>query len=127
MLFTVIASFVVAILSGMGVGGGGLFVVFLALFSDIPQLTIQGINLLFFLFSSGSAVLFHIRHRHIFGRAVLTMALSGAIGALLGGALASVLSPALLRRAFGVLLVSAGILSLKKQAKEKAISEKDNS
>ena len=127
MLFTVIASFIIAILSGMGVGGGGLFVVFLALFSNLPQLTIQGINLLFFLFSSGSAVLLHVRRRHIFGRAVLTMALSGAIGSLLGTALASVLSPALLRRIFGGLLVVAGILSLKKQAKEKAISEKDNS
>ena len=35
MIFTVIASFIVAVLSGMGVGGGGLFVVFLALFSDM--------------------------------------------------------------------------------------------
>lgn len=124
MIFTVIASFIVAVLSGMGVGGGGLFVVFLALFSDIPQLTIQGINLLFFLFSSGSAVLLHLSKRQIFGRAVLTMALSGAIGSLLGGAMASLLSPALLRKIFGALLVIAGILSLKKQARENAGKDK---
>ncbi len=116
MIFTVVASFVIAALSGMGVGGGGLFVVFLALFSDLPQITIQGINLLFFIFSSGSAVILHLSKRQIFGRAVLTMALFGAIGSVIGILLTAVLSPTLLRKAFGVILVVAGILSLKKQA-----------
>ena len=122
MIFTVVSSFVIAVLSGMGVGGGGLFVVFLALFSDLSQLTVQGINLLFFLFSSGSAVLVHISRRHIFGKAVLTMALFGMLGSILGSSLTAIISPAMLRKIFGVLLLITGILSLKKgnKAKNKA-------
>ena len=60
MVFTIIASFLIAALSGLGVGGGGLFVVFLALFTEIPQITAQGINLLFFLFSRFSFLHYNI-------------------------------------------------------------------
>ena len=113
MIFTVIASFILAALSGMGVGGGGLFVVFLALFSDLPQITIQGINLLFFIFSAGAAVLIHLSKRKIFGRAVLTMILFGALGSLAGSALTGVLPAQLLRRLFGILLVATGVMGLR--------------
>lgn len=114
MIFTVIASFVLAALSGMGVGGGGLFVVFLALFSDLPQITIQGINLLFFIFSAGAAVLVHLSKRKIFGRAVLTMITVGILGSLAGSALTGVLPAHLLRRLFGILLVATGMMGIKR-------------
>ena len=115
MIFTVIASFIIAALSGMGVGGGGLFVVFLALFSDLPQLTIQGINLLFFIFSSGAAVLVHLSRRQIFGKAVMTMVAFGILGSLAGSVLTGVLPATLLRRLFGVLLVATGVLGLRRK------------
>ena len=51
MLFTILITFLLAALSGMGVGGGGLFVIYLSLFTNTPQLTAQGMNLLFFLLS----------------------------------------------------------------------------
>ena len=115
MIFTVIASFILAALSGMGVGGGGLFVVFLALFSDLPQITIQGINLLFFIFSAGAAVLVHLSRRKIFGRAVLTMILAGALGSLIGSALTGVLPAHILRRLFGILLVATGVMGMRRR------------
>ena len=37
------------ILGGMGLGGGGILIIYLSLFTDIKQLTAQGINLLFFI------------------------------------------------------------------------------
>ena len=121
MIFTVIASFVIAALSGMGVGGGGLFVVFLALFTDIPQITAQGINLLFFIFSSGSAVCIHLTKRQILGTAVLTMAAFGVIGAILGSLLSSVINELILRKLFGIMLIISGIFSLKRNtSKERA-------
>ena len=112
-MFTAIVSFIIAALSGMGVGGGGLFVVFLALFSDLPQITVQGINLLFFLFSSGSSICVHLTKRRIFGTAVLIMALFGIAGSVCGSLLANVVSQSLLRKAFGIMLVISGILSLR--------------
>ena len=124
LIFTIIASFLIAALSGLGVGGGGLFVVFLALFTEIPQITAQGINLLFFLFSAGSSVCIHLSHRQIFGTAVLVMAAAGIAGAVCGALLSSVVPQTLLRKAFGVMLVISGLISLKKK---REVSAKDAS
>ena len=46
---------IVALLAGLGVGSAGLFMTWLTLVEKVPQLTAQGINLIFFIFSSGSA------------------------------------------------------------------------
>ena len=124
MIFTAIASFIIAALSGMGVGGGGLFVVFLALFSNLEQISIQGINLLFFIFSSGSSICVHLTKRRIFGTAVLTMALFGIIGAVCGSLLAGIIDQAILRKIFGVMLVISGVLSLKSGTTAEASAKK---
>ena len=126
MIFTAVISFIIATLSGMGVGGGGLFVVFLALFSDLPQITIQGINLLFFLFSSGSSICVHLTKRKIFGTAVLIMAGFGIIGSVCGTLLATVVEQSILRKIFGLMLVVSGILSLRQSSAstEPSVSEK---
>ena len=57
MWLTMGITFLLAALSGMGVGGGGLFVIYLSLFTDTPQLVAQGMNLLFFLFFSQNSTL----------------------------------------------------------------------
>ena len=48
---TVVAFFASA-LAAMGVGGGGLLVIYLTLVRATEQISAQGINLFFFLFSS---------------------------------------------------------------------------
>ena len=50
-------TFVFAALAGMGIGSGGLLVLYLTLIRGTPQLSAQGFNLLFFLFSSGASVM----------------------------------------------------------------------
>ena len=119
MAIALIASFFIALLSGLGIGGGGLFVVFLNLFTDLPQLAAQGINLLFFIFSSGSAVCVHITRRKILTLTVLVMALFGILGAVGGMILARYASESLLRKVFGGMLVVSGILTLQKLSVKK--------
>ena len=118
MIFQAVISFVIAALSGMGVGGGGLFVIYLALLTDTPQLAAQGMNLLFFLFSAGASMLVHLSRRRIFTSVILLMATAGIAGALIGTGIAEYLPEKLLRKIFGCLLVVGGILSLKKKEKE---------
>ena len=114
-----LVALILAALSGMGVGGGGLFVVFLAIFTDTPQLTAQGINLLFFIFSAGSAVCVHLSRRKIVTSAVLTMAAFGVAGAVSGSLLSTVVNGAMLRKLFGVMLVISGIFALRGASKGK--------
>jgi uncharacterized membrane protein YfcA len=48
-LFHVLAAFAAGALGAMGLGGGGILVIYLTLALAAPQLQAQGINLLFFL------------------------------------------------------------------------------
>ena len=98
MIQTILASLAIALLSGMGVGSGGLLVIYLTLIENAPQLTAQGINLLFFLFAAASSLLLHITRRRLFFGAILIMSATGILGSLIGSHLASLLPAAALRK-----------------------------
>lgn len=99
-------------LAGMGVGGGGLLVIYLTLVKDTEQLAAQGINLAFFLAGALPAIAVHICKRHINYPLAITLGLLGAAGSLCGTALAGVLGGALLQKAFGALLALTGVRAL---------------
>ena len=99
-------------LAGMGIGGGGLLVIYLTLFDGIAQRTAQGINLWFFIFASGAAMLYHVNKRDINLAFVIVCSISGCIFAVLGSLAASMVDPEMLRRAFGWMLIAAGAISL---------------
>lgn len=104
----VIIGFFIALLSGMGVGSAGLFVVWLCIVEGVPQLAAQGLNLYFFLFSSSASLLVHIRRRKILWGVLLFMLFFGTAGAITGTLLASFISGELLRRLFGAMLLFSG-------------------
>ena len=65
-VLSIIMFFIIATLSGMGVGSAGLLVVWLTVFDSVPQLAAQGLNLFFFLFSSSASLLIHVKRRKMF-------------------------------------------------------------
>ena len=99
----------VALLSGLGVGSGGLLVVFLTEYRAVGQLFAQGVNLIFFIFSSGASTAVNLRARNICYGAVTMMSLGGTVGAIVGALVASVLDPKLLKVGFGAMLLIGGI------------------
>lgn len=114
----ILAAFLAAALSGLGVGSGGLLVIYLTLIAGLDQRIAQGINLLFFLFSGGAALAVHATHRKLYPTAILLLTVFGIGGSFLGSALAGILPPMLLRRCFGAMLVFSGILTLKRAQKK---------
>ena len=113
-----IVSASVALLSGLGVGSGGLLVVFLTEYRGVGQLFAQGINLLFFIFSSAAATAVNLRRRRIAYGTVLLMSLGGAGGAIVGAFAASLIDPAYLRIGFGIMLLVGGIPTLLRSGRE---------
>lgn len=123
-----IAAFAIALLSGMGVGSGGLLVIYLTLVEKVDQLTAQGINLLFFIFSASASLLLHITRRRLYAGVILILSLCGIVGSLLGSTVAAKLPSPILSKIFGVMLTVSGILSLRKKpdkAKEEAGSKQN--
>ncbi len=112
-MLNVIISFIIAVVSGMGLGGGGLFAVYLSVFTSTPQLSVQGYNLLFFIFCAGASVTVQLFKRRINFFAVTVMTISGIVGALVGTFLAGITPGEWLRKIFGVMLVSGGIMALR--------------
>lgn len=114
MLLDIIAAFGAALLTGLGIGSGGLLVIYLTLVRDVEQLTSQGLNLLFFLFSSGAAMLYHFPHRKIYIPVVALMSVLGCVGALVGTFLAGYIGGETAKKLFGAMLVISGVIYLKK-------------
>lgn len=111
-LTDMIAAFTVATLAGTGVGGGGLFVIYLTLIGKVPQTTAQAINLIFFISASSAALVYHLKHRRLNLRLIAISIVFGVIGTLLGGILRQRLDESAVRSAFGVMLILTGGYSL---------------
>lgn len=118
-ILNIVAAFIIAILSGMGIGSGGLFTIWLTAVAETPQLAAQGLNLLFFLFSGGASMTVHLSRRKIYWGAVMILAVSGVVGTLAGSFVAGLLPVNAIRTIFGATLMVSGIASLLSNKKRK--------
>ncbi len=108
MLFDIFAGTFFAVLAGMGIGGGGLLVLYLTAVDEMPQLTAQGCNLLFFVYASAASLFVHNRRRRLNFRLIGISAVLALVGAQLGIWLAGYLPEETVRRLFGWMLILAG-------------------
>ena len=113
------AAFAIGILSGMGIGGGGLLVIYLTLLRSVGQLEAQGLNLYFFIFASAAALFVHSVKRRMNWGLILLVGAVGMFFAYVGSTLASVTEPHLVRKLFGAMLVLSGGVSLVKTVSKK--------
>ena len=64
-----IADYIAGILSGfigaLGLGGGGILIIYLTLIKGLPQTQAQGMNLVFFIPIALSALIMHTKNRLI--------------------------------------------------------------
>ncbi|MBR5452909.1 MAG: hypothetical protein IKV54_02410 [Clostridia bacterium] len=104
-----------AALVGMGVGSGGLYLIFLTLVRGTEQLTAQGMNLYFFLAASAGATVLNLCRRRADIRAAAVLGGVGAVAAAGGAALAGALDGELLRRLFGGFMVISGVFAFLKK------------
>jgi len=100
------------ILSGMGIGGGTLLVLYLTAVTNTAASAAAGINLLYFLGCAPASLWFHIRQHRVCASVAFPAILSGMAAALITAMLAPADSPPWLRRAFGILLLTVGIREL---------------
>jgi uncharacterized membrane protein YfcA len=107
-----LAGTVTGILSGFGVGGGTLLLVYMTAFAGLDQQLAQGINLLYFLPAAMLALPSHFKHGYVEKSILLPAVSAGLLFAALGAWAATGLDKALLRRFFGVFLMVIGTTEL---------------
>ena len=101
------------ILSGFGVGGGSLLMLYLTMFAGVQQYAAGGINLLYFIACAPAALWSHVKNGLVERPAVLWCTLAGLPVSVAAAFLASWINVDLLRRAFGVLLLYIGVRELR--------------
>ncbi|MBQ6893644.1 MAG: sulfite exporter TauE/SafE family protein [Clostridia bacterium] len=115
----IFATLIIGVLCGMGLGSGGLFVVYLTVVAGYEQLAAQGLNLYFFIFSTAAALLIHIKKQPLPLSRLLYICTIGSIGCAGGAMLAQGIDRSILRIIFALLLIVSGTVSLFSNKKAK--------
>lgn len=111
-LISLLAGTVAGVLSGFGVGGGTLLLLYLTAFAGVEQRLAQGINLIYFLPAAAAALPAHVKNGYVDRSAVLPAILAGLATAGLCAWAASSMDTELLRRCFGGFLLVVGLREL---------------
>ena len=119
-LMSALAGAVTGVLSGFGVGGGTLLLIYMTAFAGIPQTLAQGINLLYFLPTAATALPAHIKNGYIDRGALLPAILTGLAGTALAAWAATALDVELLHRCFGGFLIVRELFSKPAQGDQTA-------
>lgn len=109
MIWDIIAGFFSGAVGAMGLGGGAVLLIYLALFKDTNQLKAQGINLMFFIPVAVISVIIYAIKKQIKWKVVLPLAVSGLIGAGIGFYISGIIGSKIIAKIFGALLCVLGL------------------
>ena len=99
-------------LSGLGIGGGSLLILWLTMVLHTDPLTARSINLLFFIPSALVACALRIKQGNLKIKPLLPAMIAGCAAAAVLSWISTVLDVAILRKLFGIVLVAAGLREL---------------
>lgn len=120
-LIPALAGAVTGVLSGFGVGGGSLLLIYMTSFAGVEQHLAQGINLLYFLPTAATALPTHLKNGYVDKPTLLPAIVAGLAGTALAAWVATALEVELLRKCFGVFLLYIGVTELfRKTPKEES-------
>lgn len=111
-LIAALAGAVTGVLSGFGIGGGSLLLIYMTNFANVPQNLAQGVNLLYFLPTAATALPAHAKNGYLEKKVLLPAILTGLAGTALAAWMATSLDVELLRKCFGGFLLIIGLREL---------------
>lgn len=117
-IIAALAGAVTGVLSGFGIGGGTLLLIYMTAFAGVEQHLAQGINLLYFLPTAATALPNHIKNGYIDKKTAVPAILAGLAGTAGAAWAATALDVVLLRRLFGGYLIYIGLRELFRKSKE---------
>lgn len=105
---TLLVGTALGFLTGLGIGGGSLLILWLTMVLDVQTSVARGINLLFFIPAAVIACVFRMKQGTLTIRKVIPAIISGCIAAACFSFLSTVLDVEILKKGFGVVLIAAG-------------------
>ena len=111
---------ITGVLSGFGVGGGSLLLVYLTGVAGMEQRVAQGINLLYFLPAAAAALPRHAQNGYLNKKAIFPAVLAGLVCAGVAAWAATGIETELLKKFFGAFLILLGLKELFKKKKPRS-------
>ena len=111
-IIAALAGAATGVLSGFGVGGGSLLLIYMTSFAGVPQTLAQGINLLYFLPTAATALPTHFKNGYVEKQTLLPAIAAGLVCSALTAWAATALDVELLRKCFGGFLILIGLKEL---------------
>lgn len=112
MILAVAVGFATGVLSGFGVGGGTLLLIYLTTFAGVGQTAAQGINLIYFLPCSAAALVSHFKNGFIEKSVAVPAAIAGVAATVAAAILATAIDVEIMRKLFGGFLIIVGVSEL---------------
>lgn len=117
-VFSALAGLLCGVISGFGIGGGSLLMIYMTAIAAVQQRTAQGINLLYFLPTAAASLIVHAKNRFVKWKLVWPAAICGCLFGAGAAFLSSMIGGDVLRKIFGGFLLLVGLTEL--LAKKKA-------
>ena len=121
------AGFGAGILSAFGIGGGTLLLLVMTLFLGVADDTARCINLLYFLPTALGSLSYHQKNGYLQKDLIRTAVPFGILLTIVGAVAAALLDTAMLRKAFGVYLLLAGLSVLLPRSSQKKTNSRPRS
>ena len=110
-------------LSGLGVGGGSLLIIWLTIVLGTDPLTARSINLLFFIPSALIVCFLRVKQKQMHIKPLLPAILAGCTAAGIFSWISTTVDIDILNKLFGTVLIAAGLRELFYREKKKGSSE----
>ncbi|MBQ7045361.1 MAG: sulfite exporter TauE/SafE family protein [Clostridia bacterium] len=107
-----IAGVLAGVTGAMGLGGGTVLLLYLTVFTQVSQLTAQGINILFFIPIAIVAIIVYTKKGQINWRAIFPVCILGMLGAILGTVIIKFIDPKILAKFFAAFIIIMGLREL---------------
>lgn len=118
-LFAALAGMATGVLSGWGIGGGSLLVIYMTVVAGLEQTQAQGINLLYFLPVSVTALCSHIKNGMVEKSAVLPAVIAGVPVTILTALISTSIDTAVMKKVFGCFVIIVGLSELFRRDKNR--------
>jgi uncharacterized membrane protein YfcA len=110
--------FLISTLMGIGVGGGGLYIIYLAEIIKMDLTLARGTNLAFFIISALASMLIHLKNRYFYPCQLVIMIFFGVIGSYIFSHLSNMIDPEIPKKVLGSVLILGGGISFYSVFKE---------
>lgn len=111
-IIPIIAGFLSGLIGSMGFGGGGVLIIYLVIFSNIPQITAQGINLIFFIPCATLATIIYVAKKQVKLKKIYPVILGGILDAILSSFFLKNVESNILSKVFAIFLIIMGATTL---------------